>query len=95
MRFNFITLSRWEDNLLDNVKANYILKSKESEKLEKYQDLWKDLRKLWNRIGPIIVGIETKIENSRVKTILIKVILSLQGYWKRCWQIEYTCYLLV
>ena len=88
------------------VPADHRIKLKESEKKDKYRDLAKELKKLWNMkvtIIPIVIGafgtvtkgllkrLEDWEVGGQMETIQTTALLERLEYWEECWRLEGTC----
>ena len=87
------------------VPADHRIKLKECEKRDKYLDLARELKKLWNMkvtIIPIVIGafgtvtkgllngLEDLEVGGRVETIQTTALL--KEYWEESWRLKETCY---
>ena len=72
------------------VPADHRIKLKKFQKKDKYLDLARELKKLWNMkvtIIPIVIG----IIGGRVETIQITALLRTARNWEDSWRLEETC----
>ena len=89
------------------VLADHRIKLKEKEKKDKYLDLARELKKLWNMkvtIIPIVIGAFGTVtkglfnglgnfeERGRVETIQTTALLRTARILRRAWRLEETCY---
>ena len=88
------------------VPADHRIKLKECEKRDKYLDLARELKKLWNMKVTIILivigafgtvtkgllkGLEDLEVGGRVETIQTTALLKTREYWEESWRLEETC----